>query len=66
MRNSQGPSFHAIECDEVEIARVSLVPIRPGICDLHVSNVSLAIVARPRPPGGGCLSQYLADHDRHS
>ena len=39
----QGLSFHAIECDEVGTARVSLVPIRPGTYDLHVGNVPLAI-----------------------
>lgn len=42
----QGLTFRGIECDEVGTAKVSLVPIRPGVYDLYVGNVPTA-VGRP-------------------
>ncbi len=42
----QGLSFNAIECDEIGSAHVSFVPIKPGIYQLYVGNVPLA-VGRP-------------------
>jgi hypothetical protein len=39
----QGLTFRAIECDEIGSARFSFVPIRPGIYDLYVGNVPMAI-----------------------
>ena len=39
----QGLSFNAIECDEIGLAHVSFVPIKPGVYPLYVGNVPLAV-----------------------
>ena len=39
----QGLSFNAIECDEVGMAHVSFVPIKPGTFPFYVGNVPLAL-----------------------
>ena len=39
----QGLSFNAIECDEVGMAHVSFVPIKPGVFPFYVGNVPLAL-----------------------
>ena len=51
----QGLTFRAIECDEIGSARFSFVPIRPGIYDLYVGNVPLA-VGRPIGEAGAQAS----------
>ncbi len=47
----QGLTFHAIECDEIGSAKVSVVPIKPGSFPLYVGNVPLA-VGRPMGEAG--------------
>ena len=47
----QGLTFHAIECDEIGSAKVSLVPIKPGSFPIYVGNVPLA-VGRPMGEAG--------------
>ena len=39
----QGLSFNAIECYEIGSASMSFVPIKPGIYDLYVGNVPMAL-----------------------
>ena len=47
----QGLSFHAIECDEIGSADISVVPIKPGTFPLYVGNVPLAL-GRPMGEAG--------------
>ena len=47
----QGLSFNAIECDEIGAAHVSFVPIKPGVYQLYVGNVPLAL-GRPMGEAG--------------